>query len=180
MEKQTCYLAGPLFSDGERSFNLGLALLLEREFVVYLPQRDGLLLRDLREIGEDSAEIRHRIYETDIAAITACDIVVAVLDGPSVDDGVSFELGYATCLCKIAVGLATDSRRVPGYFRNPMWEGALEKLFYSTDELLEWAHVFAMKKRSTVSASVPLISDEVPVRSHQVTAQEAGSCRGGS
>jgi nucleoside 2-deoxyribosyltransferase len=75
----------------------------------------------------------------DIDAIRACDVLLAVLDGPSVDDGVSFELGYATCLGKTCVGLATDSRRAVGYFRNPMWDCALQRVFYSMPELLEWA-----------------------------------------
>jgi nucleoside 2-deoxyribosyltransferase len=137
--RRSSYLAAPLFSEAERTFNLMLAEQLEPYCAVYLPQRDGLLLRDLREAGDDSSEARRRIYTTDIAAIRACDMLVAVLDGPSVDEGVSFELGYATCLGKTCVGLATDSRRATGYFRNPMWDCALQKVFYSIPELLEWA-----------------------------------------
>src|SRR5690242_15209405 len=93
--RPSCYLAAPLFSEAERRFNLLLAQFLEPFFVVHLPQHDGVLLRDLREIGQDSPEARRQIFEADVAAIKACHVVVAVLDGPSVDDGVSFELGYA-------------------------------------------------------------------------------------
>ena len=143
IDKPSSYIAAPLFSEAERTFNLALADLLEPHLAVYLPQRDGLLLRDLREAGEDSPETRRRIYTADIDAIRACDILLAVLDGPSVDDGVSFELGYATCLGKTCVGLATDSRRAAGYFRNPMWDCALERVFYSMPELLEWAGTFS-------------------------------------
>ena len=71
-------------------------------------------------------------------AIRACDVGLAFLDGTTVDDGVSFELGYATCLGKTCVGLATDSRRAAGYFRNPMWDCALQRIFYSIPELLWW------------------------------------------
>jgi len=137
--RRSSYIAAPLFTEGERAFNLALADLVEQHLAVYLPQRDGLLLRDLREAGEDSPETRRRIYAMDIDAIRACDVLLAVLDGPSVDDGVSFELGYATCLGKTCVGLATDSRRAVGYFRNPMWDCALQRVFYSMPELLEWA-----------------------------------------
>jgi nucleoside 2-deoxyribosyltransferase len=137
--KRSSYLAAPLFSEAERAFNLMLAEQLEQFFDVYLPQRDGLLLRDFKDAGGDTSEATRRIYTTDIAAIRACDMLIAVLDGPAVDDGVSFELGYATCLGKTCVGLATDSRRAPGYFRNPMWDCALWKVFYSVPELLEWA-----------------------------------------
>ena len=144
-DKLACYFAAPLFSEAERTFNRLLADQLEPYFSVYLPQRDGLLLRDLREAGDDSPEARRRIYAADIAAISACDVFLAVLDGPSVDEGVSFELGYATCLRKICVGLATDSRRAAGYFKNPMWDCALEQLFESIPQLLEWAGAFRAK-----------------------------------
>jgi len=167
MKIKSCYLAAPLFSESERTFNIMLAALLEREFNVYLPQRDGLLLRDMREIGEDSPETRHRIYETDIAAINACDVVLAVLDGVAVDDGVSFELGYATCLGKTIVGIATDSRRVPGYFRNPMWEGSLQKLFYSTAELVEWAQTFAQSRGNTRKTNDELRAEEAKTDSSE-------------
>jgi nucleoside 2-deoxyribosyltransferase len=140
--KPSAYIAAPLFSEAERAFNLALADLLEPDLTTYLPQRDGLLLRDLREAGDDSPAARRRIYSRDIDAISTCDLLLAVLDGPSVDDGVSFELGYATCLGKTCVGLATDSRRAAGYFRNPMWDCALENIFYSTRELSEWVRTF--------------------------------------
>lgn len=140
--KPPTYIAAPLFSEAERTFNLMLAGLLEPHLAIYLPQRDGLLLRDLREAGDDSPTARRRIYGMDIDAMSRCDLFLAVLDGPSIDDGVSFELGYATCLSKTCVGLATDSRRAAGYFRNPMWDCALQKVFYSIPELLEWVATF--------------------------------------
>jgi len=149
VKKQSCYIAAPLFSDAERAFNVGLAELLERYFAVYLPQRDGLLLRDFREAGAETPEVHRHIYDGDIAAITACDVLLAVLDGPAIDDGVGFELGYATCLGKTCVGLTTDSRRVPGYFRNPMWDSALKRVFYSTAGLLEWASGFSTERTET-------------------------------
>jgi nucleoside 2-deoxyribosyltransferase len=141
-KKPSFYVAAPLFSEAERTFNLMLADKLELHFSIYLPQRDGLLLRDLREAGDDSHAARKRIYTMDLAAIRTSDGLLAVLDGPSVDEGVSFELGYATCLGKICVGLATDSRRAAGYFRNPMWDCALQKMFDSIPDLLGWAGTF--------------------------------------
>jgi len=172
MQKCSCYIAAPLFSDAERAFNIRLAGLLECDFQVYLPQRDGILLRDLREVGEDSVATRRRIYETDLAAIRACDIIIVVLDGPSIDDGASFELGYAACLGKTAIGLATDSRRVPGYFRNPMWEGALEKMFYRTEDLCEWSRIFARSARIAPSAAQQaVLGDEGQYADHRSAAE---------
>jgi hypothetical protein len=63
------YIAAPLFSDAERAFSLLLARQLEPYFSIYLPQRDGFLLRDLREAGDDSQAARQRIYKMDVAAI---------------------------------------------------------------------------------------------------------------
>jgi nucleoside 2-deoxyribosyltransferase len=128
-----------MFSEAERCFNLALTQQLEAHMSIYLPQRDGLLLRDLREAGENSTRASRTIFHADIAAIQTTDLLVAVLDGPSVDDGVCFELGYAYCLGKECVGLASDSRRAAGYFRNPMWDSALRECFSSTAELVEWA-----------------------------------------
>lgn len=139
MTKPRCYLAAPLFSEAERCFNLALTQQLEAYVSVYLPQRDGLLLRELREAGEDSTCASRMIFHADVAAIQAADLLVAVLDGSSVDDGVCFELGYAYCLGKVCIGLASDSRLAIGYFRNPMWDSALRECFSSTAELIEWA-----------------------------------------
>jgi nucleoside 2-deoxyribosyltransferase len=155
------YFAAPLFTEAERFFNLTLADLLDAHVRVYLPQRDGLLLRDSKAAGRDSSEVRRRIYDTDIAAIKACDILLAVIDGPSVDDGVGFELGYAKCLGKLCVGLTTDSRRAQGYFRNPMWDVALKETFSSVAEFLAWASsvegkcAFEATKVNGVNACIP-------------------------
>lgn len=43
-------------------------------------------------------------------ALDECNLVVALLDGPQVDDGTAWELGYAYAKGIPAVGIRTDAR----------------------------------------------------------------------
>ena len=107
MEKKQIYLAGPLFSQAERDFNLMLRdRLLEMGFAVFLPQEDGA------DTESSRMEDRQRnIFENDVRGIDESDIVLAVLDGGSdVDSGTAWEMGYAYALKKPVLGLKTDFR----------------------------------------------------------------------
>lgn len=70
-------------------------------------------------------------------------IVVAVLDGVAVDEGVAFELGYAYAKGKFCVGFSTDSRRGAGYFKNPMCEGSIVDTFCHESSLIQRLKQFA-------------------------------------
>jgi nucleoside 2-deoxyribosyltransferase len=50
------------------------------------------------------------IGRNNAAAITACDVLFAVLDGPDVDSGTAAEIGYAFALEKRIVGYRGDFR----------------------------------------------------------------------
>lgn len=139
--KPRCYLAAPLFSDAERAFNEAVAHVLEHTFSVFLPQRDGQLLRDLLDAGEPLEIARRRVFQADTMAIRRSDLVVAVLDGPALDDGVAFELGFARALDKKCIGLATDSRRSAPYFQNPMWQESLTEVFPTVSDLAGWVEM---------------------------------------
>ena len=84
------YLAAPLFSEAEKTFNLRiLELLTSHFFQVYLPQ----------DVGDDShcrdGEEHKHIFESHIHALDSTDILVAVIDGADADSGTSWEMGYA-------------------------------------------------------------------------------------
>jgi hypothetical protein len=49
------YLAAPLFSEAERSFNIRVTGMLEEAMEVYLPQRDGGLMSEMVSAGVPSA-----------------------------------------------------------------------------------------------------------------------------
>jgi nucleoside 2-deoxyribosyltransferase/predicted secreted protein len=103
------YLAAPLFSRSERRYNNQLADLLRRNyFEVYLPQ----------DTGDDSCK-RDRnahkvIFDRNLAALAASDIVVAVIDGADADSGTAWEMGYAFSKGIPIIALRTDFRKA-GY-----------------------------------------------------------------
>lgn len=133
------YFAAPLFSAPERKFNEELVTVLSECFDVYLPQRDGALMVNLIAAGSSPEAARLFVFNADIEAIKDCDVLLAVLDGPAVDDGVSFEIGVAFTLSKPCIGLSTDFRRNDEFFNNPMWRESLLEVFRDKETLLKWA-----------------------------------------
>jgi nucleoside 2-deoxyribosyltransferase len=79
------YLAGPVFTSAERSFNSQLKAALEKAgHEVWLPQEK--LPREL-----NAAEIFHM----NVDGIMWADVVVANMDGSDPDSGACWECGYA-------------------------------------------------------------------------------------
>lgn len=136
--RRKAYLAGPLFSDAERSFNELVTDKLINSMDVYLPQRDGGLMSDMVRDGVAPHVAACRVFRRDLDAIHDCDVLIAILDGQTIDEGVAFELGIAFAHSKRCVGLQTDSRRLAAWGNNPMITGALEAVFASIDELVNW------------------------------------------
>ncbi|RLG57024.1 MAG: nucleoside 2-deoxyribosyltransferase [Hadesarchaea archaeon] len=100
------FIAGPLFSQAEREFNLKLDRFLRRHgFETILPQRD---LGQLWKVKSDKEY--GKLYRKDLRGIEKSDLLVAVLDGPDVDSGTAFEIGYASAIGKPVIGLKTDIR----------------------------------------------------------------------
>jgi nucleoside 2-deoxyribosyltransferase len=102
------YLAGPMFTPYERAFLADCAERLRAEgFDVFVPHEHGLV--DL-DVTADA------IFAVDAGGVESADAVLAVLDGPSVDDGTACEIGLFHGLKqrdperKGVVGLLTDIR----------------------------------------------------------------------
>jgi nucleoside 2-deoxyribosyltransferase len=94
------YLAGPLFTLAEQSFNVELARFLEGEGLeVFLPQEH-----------EPRSKTARSIFEMDVAALDWADMVVACMDGPDPDSGTAWECGYAYAKGKPIVCYRTDFR----------------------------------------------------------------------
>jgi nucleoside 2-deoxyribosyltransferase len=97
------YVAAPLFTEAERAFNLVLVCALEAAgHDVYLPQRDTPTA--------EGAERTRSIFRANLATLAKADAVVALCDGPQVDDGTAWEIGYAYGRNIQVFGLRTDSR----------------------------------------------------------------------
>ena len=137
-KKLKVYIAAPLFSDAERTFNELVAQTLAEWVDVYLPQRDGGLMSEMIRSGIPSDVAARCVFRGDINAIHQADCLIAILDGRAIDEGVAFELGFAFSLSKRCVGIQTDSRRLASWGNNPMIVGALEYVFHSVEDLLLW------------------------------------------
>ena len=102
------YLAGSIFTPYERAFLDDCASRLRTEgFDVFVPHEQGL-------VGLDATPAA--VFAVDAGGVESADAVLAVLDGPSVDDGTACEIGLFHGLKqrdperKGVVGLLTDLR----------------------------------------------------------------------
>lgn len=101
------YLAGPLFSDAERFYNIRVAeYLRSHAYEVHLPQ----------EIGDTKAsrgdDEHHEIFTVNHAALDNSDLVVAIIDGADADSGTAWEMGYAYAKGIPVYAIRTDFRMV--------------------------------------------------------------------
>lgn len=142
------YLAGPLFNETERRFNIELTEQMERFFSVFLPQRDGGLMISMVTAGVNPETAARTVFQTDIRAINECDALLIVLDGRTVDEGAAFELGYAHALGKPCYGLQTDARRLMSTGNNPMIDCCLQRVFHNVKELCAWAKILVKTRPS--------------------------------
>ena len=100
--KKKVYIAGPLFSEAERSYNLRIdTLCRELGFDTFLPQRDAPVL---------GADNKDEVFYAELKANSEADLIVANLDGVDVDSGTAWELGYAVAQHKQVIGIHTDWR----------------------------------------------------------------------
>ena len=127
------YFASPLFSEGEREYNLKLVNLLESYgYDVFLPQRDGFLVPDLEGLTEE--EKVRKIFAKDEEEVLKADILVFLLDGRVPDEGACVELGIAYANGKRCYGIKSDARSIElDMDLNPMITGCFKKIFYSLD-----------------------------------------------
>jgi Nucleoside 2-deoxyribosyltransferase len=107
------YVAGPLFTPYERSFiDECAAALRDDGFEIFVPHE--------HELANDIDVTAAWIFATDRPGIERADAMLAILDGPSVDDGTACEIGMFHALMqsdpskKGIVGLLTDIRRMRG------------------------------------------------------------------
>lgn len=140
--KPKLYLAAPLFSESELHFNESLADSISDLFDVFLPQRDGGLLVEMLRRGVPVQEASKYVFNKDICAIRNTDVVLAVLDGRGIDEGVSVELGFAYALDIKCFGLQTTPIRLLPCGNNPMISNVLKDIFENTVAVRAWAESF--------------------------------------
>ncbi len=107
------YVAAPLFSPSSRTWNRQVAAALSADGLdVFLPQ----------DVGGSQRPSRREIFSTCMRALDAADIVVVIVDGPDVDSGTAWEIGYAFARGIPIVNLRTDYRGAEGGAVNIMIE----------------------------------------------------------
>lgn len=131
------YIAGPLFNEMERERNTQIDLLIRKiGFETYLPQRDGGIVAEMK-LNKDAAQVERSVFEADIKQLLDCDYLLFLLDGPVLDDGSCFELGYMYSLGKKSIGYKTDYRNWGDGKLNLMIEKSLNKIASTRQELVE-------------------------------------------
>lgn len=131
------YLAAPLFTPAEREFIERLASAIEGACDVYVPHRDGHLVEVDIARGQERAEVYRTVYQRDIGEIRRCDVLLAVMDGRTPDEGVCIEVGFAKALGKRIIGLKTDVRVALPWGNNPMVDGCVDQWAKTSSEVLE-------------------------------------------
>ena len=102
--KGMVYVAGPLFNAAERAAAEGVEAICRRAgFRTFLPHRDAGLLG---QQGKTPAQV----FRADVAGLARADLVVAILNGPTVDTGTAWEIGYAFAKGKTVIGYLDDLR----------------------------------------------------------------------
>ncbi|NEW65863.1 nucleoside 2-deoxyribosyltransferase [Carnobacteriaceae bacterium zg-84] len=102
------YFASPLFSEMEQQYNRYVVSLIRQQFPtldIYLPQEQA-------DINDKSAYADSKlIAKVDTEQLLSSNIMVAVLDGASIDVGVASEIGVAYQAGIPIIALYTDSRQ---------------------------------------------------------------------
>ncbi|WP_203624016.1 MULTISPECIES: nucleoside 2-deoxyribosyltransferase [unclassified Lacticaseibacillus] len=103
------YFANALFSEADFAFNAQLVAKLRQadpSLDIYLPQENA-------SINDKNAYADSKmIAQADTDKVLAADLMIAILDGPTIDVGVATEIGVAYAKHIPILGLYTDSRRL--------------------------------------------------------------------
>ncbi len=140
------YLAGPLFTQAEQSWLRELKSAIEscakelgRDVDVVWPG-DLVSPEDIKKWGNNA---KHEIFALCEKHLKETDLLVALLDGPLVDDGTAWEIGYFYSIRKEGqpiYGIRTDFRSsgdVPGAQVNLMIDCSCDCIFSSVEDLLK-------------------------------------------
>ncbi len=149
----TIYLAGPLFSEAER-----LWLAETKRMIIHTARKHNrhvnvvwpyelISPEEIKTLGECA---RIEIFDRCKSALNDTNVLIALLDGPQVDDGTSWELGYYFCrrsmdrlaklkMQRIIYGIRTDFRTAgesAAAIVNIMCEKACDRVFLNRKSLL--------------------------------------------
>ncbi|MCX0279184.1 nucleoside 2-deoxyribosyltransferase [Bombilactobacillus mellis] len=102
------YFANALFSQADINYNAQLAAQIRN----LSPQIDLYLPQENNDINDKQAYADSKmIAQADTAKLLASDLVIAILDGNAIDNGVASEIGVAYAQKIPIIGLYTDTRQ---------------------------------------------------------------------
>ena len=102
------YFANALFSQADINYNAQLATQIRNlspQIDLYLPQENNDI--NDKQVYADSK----MIAQADTEKLLASDLVIAILDGNTIDNGVASEIGVAYAQKIPIIGLYTDTRQ---------------------------------------------------------------------
>lgn len=124
------YLSGPIFSQAEIEWARQVKGLIEKSFA----SRAEVIWPH-----EIASGPREGIFRENMRALDQCQIVVAILEGPQVDDGTAWEVGYHYARGGKVLGIRTDFRKAgesPESWANAMIEFSCVCIVNNPDQLL--------------------------------------------
>lgn len=102
------YFANALFSQADINYNAQLAAQIRN----LSPQIDLYLPQENNDINDKQAYADSKmIAQADTEKLLASDLVIAILDGNAIDNGVASEIGVAYAQKIPIIGLYTDTRQ---------------------------------------------------------------------
>ncbi len=128
------YIAGPLFNAHERSYLELIAAQLEGSgYTCFLPHRDQSGIDDSELEGTNlSQATKDKIFNTDLTALKAADLTVALITGQDIDSGTAAEIGFTYAKDRPIIAITACGRR----FRNLFVDGMIRKTVDDVADLL--------------------------------------------
>ena len=164
MDSLCVYCAGPLFNQSERDEMTAIAdALVGAGHTVYLPHRDGMEFRLVREIligrgwdAEIAGQFLHEaIFALDVYQLTiACSAMVWNLNGRVPDEGAVAEAAMAWTLGKPLIAYQDDARSMIAGRMNPLLAGMVS--FTTVDRVEDIPAALTVECRNVASRPVEI------------------------
>lgn len=164
-KKITIYLGGPLFTESEQAFNRDFAKRIRERFgsrvFVYVPQENEAI-NDKSGYADSIM-----IAEGDNAYLEEADILIANMDGQTMDIGMASEVGFFYHFNRPILGLYSDVRQ--GTYGNKKKLDALDTIAESQFSYVNLYTVGLIKKRGSIYQSTEEILDAIDeISTHEV------------
>ena len=134
LNAEDIYIAGPLFKARERSYLELIAAQLEGSgYTCFLPHRDQSGIDDSELEGTNLSQgTKDKIFNTDLTALKAADLTVALITGQDIDSGTAAEIGFTYAKDRPIIAITAYERR----FRNLFVDGMISKTVDDVADLL--------------------------------------------